>query len=75
MCPGAQEFKKGFEEAMDHNEKALAADEEAGESVGTDTVEAAKADKAAKEAEADDLAGKVGAVKVSSEEDDKSSQA
>jgi hypothetical protein len=76
LLTGAQEFKRHFEDAMAHNEKSLAADEEQGESPGEGATDAetAKAEHAAKEAEADDLAGKVGQVKVS-EEDDKSSQA
>ncbi len=76
LTAGAQEFKKNFEDAMAHNEKSLAADEEQGESPGegTEEAEAAKAEHAAKEAAADELASKVGEVKVS-EEDDKSSQA
>ena len=71
---GAQEFKKNFEDAMAHNDKALAADEEQGESPGDDSTEAAKEKLAAEKSEADELAGKIGEVKVS-EEDDKSSQA
>ncbi|BDA46598.1 probable ran-specific GTPase-activating protein [Coccomyxa sp. Obi] len=70
----AQEFKTKFEDAMAHNDKALAADEEQGESPGDESTEAAKEKHAAEKSEADELAGKVGEVKVS-EEDDKSSQA
>lgn len=59
---------------MAHNDKALAADEEQGESPGDESTETAKEKHAAEKSEADELAGKVGEVKVS-EEDDKSSQA
>ena len=35
-CAGAQEFKKEFGKAMDHNEQLLADDEEEGENGGED---------------------------------------
>ena len=34
---GAQEFKKAFEEAMEHNETLLAEDEKSAESTGEET--------------------------------------
>lgn len=39
---GAKEFKQHFEEAMAHNEKLLAADEESGETPDQDAADAEK---------------------------------
>lgn len=69
MRPGAQEFKGKFGEAMDHNEKVLADDEEEGESKG----EAAAAQKADKDADESELASAVQS-KATLDEGDKSSE-